>query len=122
MAERRKPFHVGPTRAAKPPGEASLVDQLTGGSATPAEPTPARAKSSAAQRKMNAYVDPDVQDAIKRAQFWTQTQPEGFRTFSDLVEAVLLAKAEELQALYNEGRPFDPIPDGRLRQGRPTGR
>lgn len=98
------------------------LEQLLGSGPPPPPPPPARKAPSAAARKMNAYVDPEVQEAIKRAQFWTQTQPEGYRTFSDLVEDVLRAKAEELQQRYNDGQPFPEIPDGKLRQGRPTGR
>ncbi|MEY9961517.1 hypothetical protein ABH932_007298 [Streptacidiphilus sp. MAP5-52] len=86
-------------------------------------PAPTQARvPRASDRKMNAYVEPDVQDAIKRAQFWTQTQPNGYRTFSDLVEDVLRVKAQELADEYNDGEPFPPIPDGKLRQGRPIGR
>ena len=95
------------------------LDELLGGPRPAAAPKP---KPSASARKLNAYVDPEIQEQIKRAQFWTQTQPQGYRTFSDLVEDVLRMKAEELAALYNGGEPFPEIPDGKLRQGRPTGR
>ena len=108
---RRKDFEIpSTTRDAR-----NDLDKLLGGGH-------AKPKTAAAARKLNAYVEPEVQEQIKRAQFWTQTQPEGYRTFSDLVEDVLRAKAQELADLYNNGEPFPEIPDGKLRQGRPTGR
>lgn len=83
-----------------------------------------RKKPTPAQRKLNAYVAPEIQEAIKRAHYWTSNRPHpgGYRTFSALVEDVLRAKAEELQNAFNDGQPFDPIPDGdALQQGRPLG-
>ncbi|PJN21159.1 hypothetical protein [Kitasatospora sp. CB02891] len=98
MASNRRPeFEIGSTRGAK--GD---LDQLLGGGRAK--------KSTAAERKMNAYVDPEVQAAAKRAQHWTQLQPEGYRTFSDLVEEALKRVTKELEEKYNNGQPFEEIP------------
>ncbi|MGK4586072.1 hypothetical protein [Kitasatospora sp. HPMI-4] len=104
-------FEVPSTKGAK-----DDLDELLGGGQQKAKPT-------AAARKMNAYVDPSVQAAAKRAQFWTQTQPHGYRTFSELVESALELVTKQLQDAYHEGEPFPEIPDSKdkLRSGRRTG-
>lgn len=120
MPEKKRGYEIPTTN----PDTQSDLDTLLGGGTSPRPSKKAArpAGPSAAERKFNAYVDPEIQERIRRAQFWTQTSDDGYRTLSDLVEAVLLAEAERLEREHNAGEPFREIPDGKLRSGRPSGR
>jgi hypothetical protein len=87
------------------------------------EPKPeAEADPPGGKVKLQPYVAADLAEAARNAWWHTRNQPEGFETFSDLMEAALADKVRELEEQYNDGRPFEPRPRRRLRAGRPQGR
>ncbi|MBA3489976.1 MAG: hypothetical protein H0W34_04985 [Pyrinomonadaceae bacterium] len=72
---------------------------------------------------MTVYISSDVQDAARRAVYWTRNEQGGYENLSDLLEEALLEKIQHLEHQYNSGQPFNPLPEGRkIRRGRPVGR
>jgi hypothetical protein len=58
---------------------------------------------------------------MRNAWWHTQTEPGGHDSISELVAFALLPVVEELEALYNGGRPFPEIPDRRRPKAGPSG-
>ncbi|MGR7000834.1 ParB family protein [Yinghuangia aomiensis] len=69
--------------------------------------------------KLTAYVEDEILQRTRAAQFWTQTKEDGFRTLSDLVEEALDRVVRDLEEKHNGGAPFPEVPGKKLRVGRP---
>lgn len=86
------------------------------------EPAARRAAPPAARKqgnaKMNYYADADQQGRI-RAAFYAGRDKYGWRTMTDMQLAWAMANVEALEAEFNGGEPFDPVPPGAIPAGRP---
>lgn len=72
--------------------------------------------------KLQTYVDAALSDRAKNAWWHTRNQPNGFETFSDLVEDAVVRATSELEQRHNGGKPFPARPERAGRGGRPPGR
>ncbi|MFD0351914.1 hypothetical protein ACFQ0M_48845 [Kitasatospora aburaviensis] len=89
----------------------------------PAEPPKRQPRGTVAgKEKLQPYVAADVAERARNAWWRTRSHDDGYETFSDLIEAAIAEKVAELEARFNEGRPFDPRPRKKLSSGRPVGR
>lgn len=76
----------------------------------------------AGKEKLQPYVTEEIAERARNAWWRTRSNDDGYETFSDLIEAAILAKVEEMENHFNGGQPFEPRPRKRLSSGRPIGR
>lgn len=68
---------------------------------------------SSGYRSRTYYLPDDLHFRLRNAWWHTQTERDGHDSISALVTWALLPVVTELEARYNQGRPFPEIPDGR---------
>lgn len=68
------------------------------------------------RHKVSFYQDPADTDRVRGAILYTMTT-EGSRNLSQFVNDAVMAKVEELEARYNDGKPFPPVGARELPQG-----
>ncbi|MDA3145787.1 hypothetical protein JSO19_00140 [Leucobacter sp. UCMA 4100] len=101
-----------PERAAAAPVEAQPAPQ-------PAPAAESVAKPVAGKKTKVAYYQERAEADRTRGAFQTVGQREGYRTYSDFHAAVMLREVERLEALYNDGKPFESAAPGTGALGRP---
>lgn len=85
------------------------------------EQSPSRG-SGPARVKVQSYMTAEVAERAKNAWWWSRNEPDGFETFSDLVEDAVQRAMVDLEQRHNDGRPFPARPARSSRGGRPPGR
>lgn len=86
------------------------------------EPVPAsgpRMERGEAREKYQAYVKGTLKAEIQAAVFWTNNQPGGYASLTELTEAALERELEHLRERFNHGQPFQPMPPGKKLPTRP---
>jgi hypothetical protein len=108
------------------PPEEPPVPSPTGVIDPPETTKPAAARQPkgtvAGKEKLQPYIAEDVAERARNAWYRTRSLDEGYETFSDLIEAAIREKVEQLELEHNGGEPFTPRPRKRLSSGRPVGR
>lgn len=80
-----------------------------------------RPHRSTGYRAHSHYTPDELELRARNAWYWTQLEPEGFNTKSELVVAGMTLICEMLEDLYNDGQPFLPAPDDIRRGPSPAG-
>lgn len=87
-----------------------------------AVPKPAEPANDAAARSTKiAYYATQEENGRIRAAFLAGSARYGWRSMTEFQIETLMARVEELEAELNGGKPFDVVPPGHARRGRPAG-
>ncbi len=85
----------------------------------PARRRPGPVPSGTIKRKAAIWAEEDVIERIRAAWFHTPTTADDRESsFSDFLLEAALSRAAEREQEYNGGRPFPPVPAGRIGTGR----
>ena len=80
-----------------------------------------RPHRSTGYRAHSHYTPDELEVRARNAWYWTQLEPEGFNTKSELVVAGMTLVCEMLEDLYNGGHPFRTAPEDIRRGPSPAG-
>ena len=72
-----------------------------------------------ARTKYQAYVRASIKEEAQAAVFWTNNQPGGYASLTELTEAALEREIERLRDRFTHGEPFPPMPKGKRLPTRP---
>lgn len=78
-----------------------------------------RAEPVDPREKYQAYVRSSLKKEAQSAVFWTNNQPGGYASLTELTEAALQREIERLRDRFTHGEPFSPMPPGRKLTTRP---
>jgi hypothetical protein len=85
-------------------------------------PAPASTADTVLRRKQGGYYahQADV-DRARAAWAHTQLLPGGYASWSEFQLAAVMRLTEEMETSHNHGRPFPPLPAGKVKHSRRTG-
>lgn len=103
-----------------PPLESESAAAIRSTTEAPAETAPPAADQQPARpkEKIALYMRADDAARARGAFTWTRA-PEGVLSWSDFLNDAVMRRVAELEAQYNNGEQWTPVPTGRLPRGRP---